>query len=124
MFFEMLERLRNWPEVKRQLAAMVFSGAVVAVIFAIWITSLIYSNPTTVNSPEQTASSIQVADIANGGEVASPWATVTGAFRDVVNQISDRIKNFGSDFSKFEVVNSATIPTSTSSSSSVATTTP
>ncbi len=122
MFFKLLDRLRNWPESKRQLAAMVFSGVVMAGIFTVWVSSFIYSAPTAPDSPEQVASSIQVTDAAKGGEVGSPWATLMGAFGDFLNLIGNSVTNLKTNFSKFEVVNSAAIPTA--SSSSVATSSP
>ena len=96
MFFNTLRKLQTLPPGKRQMAVLFVSITLTAMVFGFWLTTLNLGGITKEIATEEASS-------------VSPFAAITGAFKELTNELSDRIGQFSdqiSNFQKTEVWNS------------------
>ncbi|OHA26645.1 MAG: hypothetical protein A3D52_03110 [Candidatus Taylorbacteria bacterium RIFCSPHIGHO2_02_FULL_44_36] len=96
MFFNIIKKLQLLPPEKRQMLALFLSITATAMIFGLWLTTFNIGGTSDKTATEKIPT-------------ASPFAAITGAFKNLTEELSDRIGQFSdqiSNFQKTEVWNS------------------
>ena len=98
MFFQYLRKLQLLPPEKKQAVALFLSVTITAMVFGLWLTTFKTGGQ---KITEETLTT-------------SPFATITGAFKNLTDELSERFGQLSdqiANFQKTEVWNSYSSPT-------------
>ncbi|MFA6273395.1 MAG: hypothetical protein WC673_02825 [Candidatus Paceibacterota bacterium] len=89
MFFQYLRKLQLLPPEKKQMVVLFLSVTITAMIFGLWLTTLNLGGTNNEVVAKKTSST-------------SPFATITGAFKGLTNELSERIGQFSDQIANFQ----------------------